>query len=199
MIIIGDIHEQYEQYCKIARQYEYSLQIGDFGFNYECLKEFDPNKTKIIKGNHDNYSIQIPHDLGDYGITNLGGCNLFYVRGGFSIDYKRRTPGLDWFYEEELNIEQIEKTIDLYSKTKPDILISHEGPFSLLSYFPDRGILQYYGYKNPLKTRTNLLLDQLINIHKPKLHIFGHMHHSLRIKKPGIQFIALNILETYVI
>jgi hypothetical protein len=39
--LIGGVHGKYERYCKIIRQedrHSYTLQLGDFGFEYETLK-----------------------------------------------------------------------------------------------------------------------------------------------------------------
>lgn len=197
MILIGDVHGKYSEYLDIIHDVDCSIQLGDFGFNYNCLRDVDASRHKLIKGNHDNYAIDIPHDLGNYGILKHHGCNLFYVRGGFSIDYKRRLIGRDWFPQEELNLSQQHDCIDLYCKMKPDILLSHEPPYHICSHFPDTGILKCFGYHHPLQTVTNSLLTYLIQQHKPKLHVFAHMHRSLYVKQNGTEYRCLNELETY--
>ena len=79
--IIGDVHQYYDSYFSLAEECEYSLQVGDMGFNYEPLKQLDSNNHKFIGGNHDNYdtynscSHVIESDYGskDYGVGIHGG------------------------------------------------------------------------------------------------------------------------------
>lgn len=198
MLIISDVHGKYNKYLKIVREADYSLQLGDFGFEYDCLKEVDPNNHRLFFGNHDNYLIDVPHNIGDFGVHELGGVEFFFVRGGFSIDKKYRTPGLDWFPQEELNILEQKNCLEEYCKIKPDILISHECSFPIVPYVTTPGFVRNFGFQeDPLRTNTNTLLEFMIREHPPKLHIFGHFHRSWN-KKIGVtEYRCLNELETF--
>lgn len=147
--IIGDVHNFHEEYCTIAQEAEYSICVGDVGFDYTYItNNLDPEKHKIIGGNHDNYEFddtktnyhekyfkQSRHFLGDFGTYNVPNfCDIFYVRGAWSIDQKNRTIGIDWFPCEELTRAECDDALELYQTVKPEFVITHEAPFSLLPY-----------------------------------------------------------------
>lgn len=82
--IIGDVHGKYDSYYKIVRQkdrHPYTVQLGDFGFKYDTVKNLDGNCHKIIGGNHDNYSkiIEVPHYLGDYGHATINEVSFSFI------------------------------------------------------------------------------------------------------------------------
>lgn len=191
--LIGDVHGHYSQYEQMARKREYTLQIGDLGFKYGCLKNLDPDKHKVIAGNHDNYDIinEFPHFLGDYGNCELNGFKFFFYRGAYSIDRQYRTIGLDWWPQEQNTIETFMEAREVYRETKPSVFISHCCPFSVIPYF-----LEPRNAGRVINSTTDWALDELWRIHKPTLWVFGHFHVSRKIELEGTKFICLNELET---
>jgi predicted phosphodiesterase len=193
--IIGDVHGKYDRYHKIIRQTEYvpySIQIGDFGFKYDTLKNVDSTKHLIMPGNHDNYDIcyNYPHFLGDYGYTSLNRIEFFYYRGANSIDRQYRTIGIDWWEEEQVTIDQFMKARELYRQTKPDIVITHDCPEQIaIQMLEPNGKI----YQNI----TGWALQELFNIHQPKMWFFGHWHKSRQIQYGNTKFVCLDELETY--
>lgn len=211
LTIISDVHGKIDDYLKIARQSEFTLQLGDFGFssawnalNYSGLS---PDNHKICTGNHDDHdtAIKSPYCLGDYGTTILGGVSLFFIRGGLSIDRLYREvdrvnggPRTYWT-QEELNFTQMLECMDLYRKVKPSVVISHEPP---CQFIPDLTssdkMMTKYGFHKGFIDNTSLLCNELLNIHTPSLWIFGHFHHSMVINSiPGLKAVSLAELETY--
>jgi len=190
LTVIGDVHGHYAQYERIARKREYTVQLGDLGFKYGCLNNLSQNHHKIIAGNHDNYDIigLFPHYLGDYGNCSLGGVNFFFYRGAYSIDRQYRTIGIDWWEQEQVNIEQFMKARELYRETKPDIVITHDCPESINYHLLPPGANRY-------QNMTGWALDELFNIHQPKMWRFGHYHKSWRMTIKGTDFRCLNELE----
>ena len=175
--LIGDIHAQVHKYQNIILGVDYSIQLGDFGFGYEWkyLKEnnINGNNHKIISGNHDDYHFinteQPAANLGDYGTYNLNGLEFFFVRGADSIDKEMRTEGKDWWPDEELSYAELNKAIDLYEQVKPDIVLTHMFPETLLHIlFPKK----YESYPSI----TGQALASMFEIHKPKIWVFAHMH-----------------------
>jgi predicted phosphodiesterase len=193
LTVIGDVHGHYAEYERLARKREHTVQLGDLGFKYGCLNNLDPNNHKIIAGNHDNYDIigNFPHYLGDYGNFSLGGIDFFFYRGAYSIDKNQRTIGIDWWPQEENTIEAFMQARDLYRESKPKIVISHCCPYSVIPYFLE----PKYAHKI-IGTKTDWALQELLNIHKPDLWIFGHFHVSRKIIVEGTNFVCLNELET---
>jgi hypothetical protein len=54
LAIIGDIHGKKDIHENIMREYEYTLQIGDLGFDYSYLDSYDSSKHMFFPGNHDD-------------------------------------------------------------------------------------------------------------------------------------------------
>lgn len=209
--IISDTHDKYEQYYKIASQCDFSVQIGDFGnssYTKLLYSDLDPQKHKIISGNHCNYDIapDIPHYLGDYGMANVGGVDFFFVRGGISIDRVYRVGEelnggpKTWWSQEELNFSQMIKCLELYSKLKPDIVLSHVpcGMYSehILGNKSD-AILQKFKFHAGFKENHQLLGNEMLKAHKPQMWVSAHMHRSFQGIIDGVKVIGLAELETY--
>lgn len=195
LTIIGDVHGKYKNYHEIIQKndcYPYTVQLGDFGFNYEILKDVDPQCHKIVAGNHDNYDqiIHVPHYLGDYGVFELGGVEFFFYRGAYSIDHQTRTIGVDWWQNEQLSIDEFNKAMELYANIKPNIVITHDCPSSMVTTMlrPDQRVYQ---------NMTGWALNELLYIHQPDIWIHGHYHVSKKTTYGKTKFICLNELETY--
>lgn len=191
MKIIGDVHGHHADYLDIIDNADYSVQVGDFGLNWSVLSNVDPFRHRIIGGNHDNYTNapSFPHYMGDFGMVSHGGIEFFFVRGERSVDAFLRTEGQSWWREEELDIPVGYQAISAYEQAKPDIVISHGCPASVLPFF----------VTNPTKyhpSRTAQLLDAMWEIHHPKMWIFGHHHQTETLNDKGCLFRCLNELET---
>lgn len=205
--IIGDVHGKSPQYLDIINNCEYSVQLGDLGYNYDFLKNVESDKHKFFMGNHDLHNIEYfpKHYLGRFGYYELNGVKFFFVGGGFSIDqdYRRKkyfsgSGPQTYFYNEELNLSEQFECLVLYKKIKPNLLICHEPPrFVVKSLFKSVDTLKSFGY-NPdtFTTQTGELLEDMISIHKPKVLVHGHMHGTRRAKIKGIEIISLSELET---
>lgn len=192
--LIGDVHGKHLSYFQITKQHEFTVQIGDFGFNYEILNSVPPTNHKIIGGNHDNYELlpYVPHNLGDFGSTKLNSIEFFYIRGEYSVDLYLRTLGISWWPEEELNYASGTKMLELYEQTKPKIVLSHGCPEEVIPLV----------VTNNLKLRpskTARLLQAAFDVHKPELWVFGHHHNSKDVPVKGTRFICLDELETLTI
>ena len=198
--LIGDVHAPLEEYIKLASGADYSIQVGDLGFNYVGIEALDPTRHRVLAGNHDNYFTtddgkcfdnQTAHFLGDYGTLQLPDCpSIFYVRGGRSIDRHNRTDGVDWFPHEELSYRQLSEAIFAYSQAKPEVVISHECPAFLVNEVvrENRGMRQ---------STTAHALEAMWTNHQPKAWFFGHFHHDWSISFRGTYFRCLDIRTTY--
>lgn len=196
LTIIGDVHQKYPEYIAIAKEKEYTLQLGDMGFNYLRLKELDATKHKFFPGNHDNYDIvsASENNIGDYGLKYLGGVNFYFVRGAWSIDWRMRTPHVSWWNKEELSFEEMNAVRADYAMAKPNIMITHDCPLFICRHLKHANIgMPGIGV---IKNRTNILLEDLFDIHAPQKWIFGHWHSDFQIKLFGCHFICLKELGT---
>jgi predicted phosphodiesterase len=86
-----------------------------------------------------------------------------------------------------MSFEKLYECIDKFSSFKPDIVISHDCPFSI------KTLLLNKPHYEP--TRTCQALDAMLLTHRPKKWIFGHHHTSISKTIDGTLFICLNELE----
>lgn len=198
--LIGDVHGNISKYISLAEEVDFSIQLGDMGFDYtEISQKLSPNFHKILAGNHDNYTRsgekfvnQTPHFLGNYGNLKTSFGDFFFVRGGFSIDYKSRTPGVDWWSDEEISQQQANCCLELYEETKPYFVISHECPESIIKYV---STFSEFNGEIIKPSFTSLLLQKLFDIHQPAVWFFGHHHRSWIKVINETEFNCLNELE----
>lgn len=200
---IGDIHGRYKSYAKIAIEAEklghYTCQIGDFGFSYGIFKhhQLSPSRHLLFAGNHDNYDkiIHCPNNLGDFGEICLPDARpFFFVRGAYSMDKHLRIEGRDWWRNEELDMFLCHKALILYEQKRPEIMVTHDCPNVARDEMLRRGRGAGYG---KVKTRTGQMLQAMVDLHVPKLWIFGHWHRNTTFTLPGMKtkFICLGELE----
>lgn len=187
---IGDVHGKVHEYKKITDKCKFSICVGDFGFEPEWNWH-----AKTIEGRH--YINPGNHDFGPYmgdqltqSCGNFGWWDeyqLMTIRGAESIDKHHRIEGLDWFANEELNYQEQLKAFDWYCNVKPKIVISHDCPQSVME--------KLFGY--PEKSQTRIMLENMFQVHRPELWIFGHHHKSKDIQINATRFICLAELETF--
>lgn len=212
MYIISDLHGAKGRHIELCRQAEESndvtLQIGDLGYNYDYLIDINSDRHKFFPGNHENYNDvnNWKHNLGDYGVSNHGGHDFFWIRGEFSIDYKEREKkyyaGLwpqTWFREEEIPHKDHPKVIREYldyvrvqkwCKHKT-VVISHGCPQSIAKVIGNAEILRHFGVDpDTFCTSTQNLLEQLLN-YPPDLWIFGHFHQNRDFYYGDTRFICI--------
>lgn len=184
--LVGDVHGRYDEYKTAIKNADYSFQVGDLGFNYSPLDDLDFMRHKAIQGNHDNYGVE-RHKifLGDYGIHCFEHTELFYVRGACSIDWSRRISGYSWWPEEELNMEEGNNALALYMDVKPKIMVTHEAPYNCVNVITDPRFAKWYGYDGVVETKTNQLLQAMLEAHQPDVWFFGHYHTSRVFTLPG--------------
>jgi hypothetical protein len=194
-----------DRYIKIAQEAEYSLQVGDMGFDYRKLEtNLDPKKHKVIGGNHDNYTIeegifvmQSQHFLGDFGVHHFPGFgDVFFVRGSMSIDRKWRTEGVDWWPDEELKMGPGLEALAAYKAAKPMFVVTHDLPASILDHFTSMSedeLEAVWGVRGP--STTAKLLQAMYEEHQPTYWVFGHYHKDKEITVGPTTFICLDELS----
>jgi predicted phosphodiesterase len=207
--IIGDVHAKFQDYIALTKGCDYSIQVGDMGFDYSELRAINQDNHKFIGGNHDNYDRYYgsPYVVEstmnkDYGTATHGGLDFFFLRGGFSIDWKQRQKSYlmggakSYWDNEELSMEEMEMALWQYQKMKPDVVITHECPRSISQYVGDNKILEMFGY-NPQRftTKTSELLEMMFQSHQPKRWYFGHYHNNWASKINGTRFGCIDELS----
>lgn len=193
--IIGDIHGNYSLYKKLVNDpnIDYSIQLGDFGYNYQCLDSIDPTRHFVIYGNHEDHSerCKYPHFLGNYGIKQIGTTRIFYLSGAYSIDRKTQEILGSWSPKEELSFEDLYRATLMYKDADPDILIAHEGPTEGIEALSLKGIQLEIEF--PIKSPTQQTLQKMIQLSRPDKVFFGHWHQTGTATVKGTEYTCIGI------
>lgn len=188
MIVIGDVHGKFERYKKIVSKIPESIQVGDFGVGFPGHPSPDiiNGWHRFIRGNHDSPGVAKKHlnYLGEYGYLEDKG--IFYCGGADSIDKAYRTIGIDWWDDEQLSREQFAEATALFTRTKPEIVITHAAPVSVVEHM----LSPVYS------SLTEAMLERMLELHRPRIWIFGHYHMPFSREIKGTRFVCLNELET---
>jgi len=189
--LIGDVHGKTKEYLDIVSKHEYSVQVGDMGFDYEHCKGLNPNNHVFIGGNHDNFDVidSCPNYLGRFGNTSLNSIPFFFVSGAFSIDKIYRVEGKSWWRKEELTNEECSECMELYYQTMPRVVVSHDCP----------SVASQKLFNISDRTMTRQLMGQMWARWRPEVWIFGHWHQSKNTYIGSTLFVCLSELETFVL
>lgn len=197
---IGDVHAKWFDYYHEAKHSPSpTIQVGDFGcgFNthdWDQIHDLQKNGDhRFIRGNHDD-----PHAVRDLpGFIEDGTVegNMMFIGGAWSIDYQWRTPGTNWWPDEECNQIQFEKFIDTYTDVKPDIMVTHDFPREAARVMFFDGSVPLLSGGIQYDTMTSEAFQEMFEIHQPKLWIGGHWHHNMDVLFKDTRFICLAELE----
>ena len=206
LTICGDVHGKIDQYIDKVKNSDYSIQLGDMGFNYDSLRRLDSTRHKFFGGNHDNYDIisNFSHNLGDFGEYNLG-RDVYFVRGAFSIDIKYRQAFYlangrkIWWEQEQLRYGDFIRAACDYQKKQTKIMITHTCPSIVAKKIGNLEVLRNFGYSaTNFTTVTQEGLQLIYETYAPKIWFFGHFHKDwyYRDNETGTHFICLGELST---
>lgn len=219
MIICGDIHGKVKEFQQLIANHDPNtliIQVGDVGFGFRTIPIF-PDNVKLIRGNHDSPEAarEHPNYLGDFGYWPEH--KLFYMGGAWSIDYAWRQewnnqnwPRKVWWEDEELSQPELDAALELYKKTKPEIMISHEAPASIVPQvlirsdltFKEGDLMYNSKFVRPeklecIKTRTSETLQRMLDTWRPRWWVFGHYHISKMIDTGSTLFKCCAELEPF--
>ena len=208
--IIGDIHGKtydYRAYALVTgvrgRQIvepERSIQVGDYGIGFfsafwherEVEWQKEHPQHRFIRGNHDDPALC--KTMPGYIEDGTAEGDVMFVGGAWSIDKDWRTPGVDWWEDEELSTEELNKIIEKYEQAKPRVMITHDCPTSVAwEMFLSKGL--GLGDNKQIKTRTGEALQAMFEIHQPELWFYGHWHNTRKAVIEGTEFQCLGELD----
>jgi hypothetical protein len=156
LTLIGDIHGQFwklHQMMDKAPPDSHWIQLGDFGvWPHREIDEgkaavditMMPRKIYMLDGNHEYYPMLPINNTKPTEIFNnlwyvprgtlleLGGKTILCLGGAESPDKKWRTPGHDWFPEESLRYQDIERALSHVGK-KIDLMLTHTAPMHIVT------------------------------------------------------------------
>jgi predicted phosphodiesterase len=188
MRFIGDIHGKTHEYRNIANDCDQSIQVGDFGVGFgnitaTYVDSLVNQNHRFIRGNHDN-----PDEcklskrwIGDGSVFD----DMMLIGGANSIDKQYRIEGASWWRNEELSYSDLAFFLGKYESVKPRIMVTHDAPSFVIGEL----------FNCFDSNRTRHAFDEMLNIHKPDIWIFGHWHKSADKAINGTRFICLAELE----
>lgn len=223
MYIAGDMHGCFKWFKWALRnripENSICVQLGDFGLGFttkendlNILKEINEiaqkrnQKIYALAGNHDNpdffsgdYIFSNLELLPDYSFRTLEGKKCLFVGGGISIDRCDRIENVSYWSDEEvfLDVDKIQEC---------DILFTHVGGSNEYPRTFNQ-LVHYWAEEENKKWSDNCLLselrgekqkiDKILELSKPKWHLFGHFHCSHFEEVNGIKTRIVNIEEIY--
>lgn len=198
--------ERMDQLIQVAveNNVDKMIQVGDFGWwprqrEGQRFIDFVTKKIKtvgldpliFIPGNHedwDNLEAQDAIKSGYHRLTDsiytagrgtidkIGNTTVLFVGGAQSVDKDVRTPGFDWFPQEEISQKECNDIIELITivNTAIDIMVCHDTidgialPVHLIE-----------GYGNVRRA-----LRAIADVARPKKLIHGHYHINYWVNQP---------------
>ena len=142
---------------------------------------------RFIRGNHDNPNACRKNKLWIPDGTEWNG--VYCVGGASSIDRQFRTEGIDWWPDEELSYDELQRIIDDYVEKKPRIVVSHDCPESIAR-------ASYPFYTNISDGgRTRQALQAMFDAHQPDVWLYGHWHVPNKLRRMQTLFLGLDIYQ----
>jgi Icc-related predicted phosphoesterase len=169
-------------HCGDMTSMGYEYEIRNF---YKWFSRLNQYKYKInIAGNHDWFFEKTPQFVKETVPDNV----IYLEDSGVEIE------GIK-FYGSPVQIEfcnwafnRTEEKLAQYWKAIPDdtdVLITHSPPLGMLDYSPMCG-----------KVGSPSLLNEVTMRIKPKVHCFGHIHHSHGVlEQDGTKFVNASVLN----
>jgi hypothetical protein len=193
----------------------YVVSVGDCGIGFVDKKtelsrvqtlneDFKSRNINFlgIRGNHDDPSyftgaerIQLSNFelIEDYSVYEHNSKLIQFIGGAISIDRKGRQEGKSYWKGEGLNF-------DKDKLQKVDTLVTHTAPSWC---FPQQFNEMVYGWAKEddslLRelTKERSVMDDIFEVCKPTLHLYGHFHSSWTEEINGCKHKLLNINETW--
>lgn len=199
--LIGDVHGKFVSYTeKVLRDWNgRSIQLGDFGLGFgnhdldqRVSNYLEKTGYRFIRGNHDNPAVckMTTGWIPDCTVESY----TMMIGGAWSIDHMMRIPGVDWWRDEELSYRELDEAVDLYERTKPRVMLTHDTA-TVASYKMFVRENESLGGRTLYLTRTGEALQQMLEIHQPEFWFFGHWHKTKVMDIDGTTFVCLNELD----
>jgi len=171
------------------------IQVGDFGYfpnlpeGPRFLAAVDAacaaNDVELcfIDGNHDDHGALAEHRQADNLVRltdhvtyiprgarlKLGGVALGFLGGAFSVDWRYRTHGIDWWAQETTDQSDVARL----GAQRLDVLITHDAPAGL-----DLADWVLPAEDQIRADEVRSLIASAVEATRPQIVFHGHWHHS---------------------
>lgn len=206
LVMVGDVHGEFYEYNQLLNrqpQHATIIQLGDFGFwrraqQSDGTPPFLMADSYIIDGNHEEFPMLAgkntvteiwpkAHYVPRGTILTLAGKRIGFLGGGDSIDRDMRIRGMNWWPEEAIKAEDVDRLLHNAKQVGGvDILCTHVPP--------EEAKRALFHYAASISER----LVQLVweELQRPPLYC-GHMHPDTVVQYQNVTVIP--ILETVIV
>ena len=171
------------------------IQVGDFGYfpnlpggpgllaaaNAACAT--NGVELWFIDGNHDDHSALAEHRQADALVRltdrvayvprgvrlELGGVTFGFLGGAFSVDWRHRTNGIDWWPNETTDLSDVARL----GADDLDVLVSHDTPTGL-----DLADWRLPAEDQVRADEVRSLIASAVEATRPQVVFHGHWHDS---------------------
>lgn len=205
----GDWHGFTDQAQKVMiaaheRGVRHIIQVGDFGFwrsserflrRIQKLAQKYDQYVYFVDGNHEDFPYLYTFPVTEHGTREIlprihhlprgfhwewNGIDYMAMGGAYSVDKKWRTPGYDWFRQEEITDEDVLVVAnDLHDV---DVLVTHDSPLGAPNPVTDDPERQAHGIRMFGQDaiyeaeQHRLQLKKVTDLADPVLIVHGHYH-----------------------
>ena len=178
-----------EQGCPII------IQVGDFGYfpdhpdgprfltSVDTACALSGVELWFIDGNHDDHFALAEHREGGTPIALtdrvtyiprgarlvLGGLTFGFLGGAFSVDWRDRTHGIDWWPTEKTDHSDVSRL----GGDNLDVLIAHDAPAGV-----DLSSWQLPAEDQVRADEVRSLIAGAVEATRPRIALHGHWHHA---------------------
>lgn len=216
VLLVGDTHgnsrwwEGFVVPTAISTGAEVIVQLGDFGYwgdtrFVDTVAACDV-PVYFIDGNHENHPALREaagagtldaavcltgslHYLPRGSVTEWEGVSMLALGGAASIDRALRTAGVDWFKEELITEEQLERA----RTARAQIVLAHDAPSSSdVPLIPRDSLPAAWQRELPQCEHQRDRLETVLDAVAPELWVHGHYHVGYEHEAKGCRFVGLS-------
>jgi hypothetical protein len=110
-------------------------------------------------------------------VLEVDGLKVGCMGGAFSVDYKMRRLGIDWFTEESISTGDFYK---LWDHEHLDLMVTHSPPQSVIERNFDRSVIDDFGLPDNWRDQSAVAVEELWRKFNYPPLFCGHMHRSVR-------------------
>lgn len=212
ILILGDVHGCWDATnATIRRAFEdtpggdftHIFQVGDFGHgwphchygpHFNLHPDFKHVPFHWLDGNHEHFP-SLREGKDEHGliyqprgsVIEIEGHRILFMGGAHSIDHTIRTPGVDWWPDENITLGQLDEVLDRNDKI--DTVFSHDAP-TAFTFPPNERVL-------PDGRHNRIALEHIRVKYNPSFWFHGHYHWGWHHSNEGTEFACCPIIESY--
>lgn len=198
MIFVGDVHRNVDFLKSVVDNSngEDVVALGDLGIGtipeidaaFMELFENSPN-LYTIRGNHDHLDTikKLDGFIHDGSVKQTNKGPMMFIGGEMSHDRADRTPGMDWWPDEENEIKKFYQFHQIAVNVNPTFLVTHDCP----NFVSDH--LHMMSNRDRTKDNLGIMYTRI----SPQLHIFGHHHVTWHREIGTTDFVCVGLDSTH--